>query len=143
MKRRAILALLAPALLLGACKENEKFTLPTIVTGKVTYEDGSPVEGAELRFSGSKRLSLSLTTVFDETVYTDASGRYSVSHVVPKECDFVEIAMSEGSSWEPNPVYGHIIYLSIEGVYRVGGIRTIPYPSYGKTTTVDYQLRKR
>jgi len=144
MKRREVLTLLAPALLLGACKESEKFTLPTIVTGKVTYEDGSPVEGAELRFSGLKRHSLTnISLVFEETVYTDASGKYSASHVIPKERDFVEIKMSEGSFDEPTPAYGYDVYLLVDGVYRRGLTYMIPYGNYGKTTTVDYELRKK
>ncbi len=144
MKRRQLLKLIVPTLLVGACKDNEKFTLPTIVIGKVTYEYGSPVEGVKLRFSGKKQRNLTnILLVFEETVYTDAAGQYSASHVVPKECDFVEIVTEEGSLDEPLSTYGYDIYLFVDGVYKMQtSAYMIPYSSYGKTTTLDYQLRK-
>lgn len=86
---------------------------------------------------------MSAASVFDETVYTDPSGLYKVSHVVPKECDFVKIKMSEGSFFEPTPAYGYDVYLLVDEVYCKTLTYMVPYPDYGKTTIIDYQLRKK
>ncbi len=146
MKRRQLLKLLglAPPLLLAACKDDFPST-PTIATGKVVFEDDSPVQGVILRLTGSIRQGLTLIDSFVRiTTDTNQEGIYTLSQIVPKGTDLVEIIVDGGSFDEPNPGYGYRPYIFVDGSYlQMSAPYKIPYFNYGKTITFNFQLRKQ
>lgn len=138
-----LLSLAPPLLLASSCKE--KFpSIPTIVTGRVVDENDIPVERVRLQLDGIKRTGVSATTTFSITADTDEDGIYTLSQIVPKETDKVAILMDAGFLEEPNGSYGYIPYIQIDGVYESVAVpHRIPASNYGKTTTINYQLRKQ
>lgn len=134
-----------PTMFLYSCKDNFP-TDPTVITGTVIGEDDLPVKGVKIRLAGSKRKGLSLLDTFDPVISTtDSAGRYTLSQVIPKETDIVDILIVDGSSDAPNASDGYVAYLEIDGSYRElsGSDYQIPYGKYGKTVTINYQLRKK
>ena len=138
MKRRQTLRLLALLpVWLGACKG--KFpSAPTVVIGKVVDENGLPAEGIELTLVGNKKKGVSPIPTFNERTETDSDGKYILSHVVSSTTDFVVFDISTSNKYIP--------YLDKDqdGQYEIlGASLTIQPEEYGKTNTINIQIRKQ
>ena len=98
MRRRQSLRLLGllPAWL-AACKS--KFpNAPTVITGKVVDKDGLPMKGVELALTGDRKKGLILLPTFREEVVSDEKGMYSVSSVITKSTDLVQLSIGDGNT---------------------------------------------
>ena len=145
MKRRKMLRLLglAPPVFLVSCRDAKVPSAPTIVIGKVIDENDMPIEGASIRMYGIKQQGLSGTGTFSIDTLTGKDGNYTLSYVVPRGTDFVNVS-AEGSSTVTEKT--HFIYAQKNGI----GSNVIPASDaelrggdYGKTTTVNFQYKKR
>lgn len=135
MKRRQTLRLLGSLpIWLAACKG--KFpSAPTVVTGKVVDENGLPAEGIELTLVGNKKKGVSPIPTFDERTKTDSDGKYTLSHVVSSNTDFVVFRIDTGTQYIP--------YIERDGQYEIlGSSIIIQQKNYGKTKTINLQVRK-
>ena len=97
MKRRKMLQLLGlapPAWLLSSCHEK----LPksaTVVTGKIIDDNGAPLENVGVKLLGLANKFPSVTVTFENEVLTNKDGAFSISIVVPRKTDFVQIIFYE------------------------------------------------
>jgi hypothetical protein len=140
MKRRQVLRLLgmAPPVFLVSCRDSKVPSAPTIVTGKVTDENDMPIEGVLIRMYGTKRQGLSGVGTFDTEGLTDKDGNYTLSYVVPRGTDFVNIRSTASSAINDQT-------LRID-IYKNGlaiGGSELQWGEYGKTTTINFQYIKR
>jgi hypothetical protein len=144
MKRRQMLRLLglAPPVYLVSCKVKFPST-PTIVVGKMIDENDMPIEGALIRMSGSKRQGLSATGTFSIDTLTGKDGNYTLSYVIPRGTDFVNIS-PVGSSTINDQTHYTYVQKNDTGLYvQLGGDPQLFEMDYGKTATINFQYKKR
>jgi hypothetical protein len=145
MERRKLLKLLGsvpPLLVLSSCTDPKVPNTPTIVVGSVMDGDNIPLEGISLFMSGYKRVGLSGTGTFDTEVTTDKNGKFTLSYVVPRGTDAVTI-QALGS--DTITFFTHQIYCQMDGTgpYKLMSSTEFRSGSYGKTTTINFQFKKR
>ncbi len=147
MKRRQllqILGLIPPALLAASCKEKLPST-PTIVTGKVIDENGLPLAEAGLDLAGIKWDFVTPTTTKGVTKESDKDGFYELSLIVPEGTDELSLAPYSTKKVPLNIGVGDFVaYLYIDQVStKMTAPYTIPRSDWGKTTTLNFQFKRR
>lgn len=142
MKRRSFiwyLGILPSLFFVFSCKKYKFPTTPTVIKGKVIDQDGLPVKGLDFVFGGTEGIPGKVT--FSSNTFTDSEGNFSFSQIIPKETDQASITPI-GSEYNLSYSYS-LFYLSDDGSFkRVTDPHYIGRGDYGKTTVVDYQLRK-
>ncbi|WP_149240749.1 hypothetical protein [Dyadobacter sp. 32] len=145
MKRRQMLRLLglAPPVFLVSCRDSKVPSAPTIVTGKVTDEHDMPIEGALIRMFGTKRQGLSGVGTFSTEGLTHKDGNYTLSYVVPRGTDFVNVS-PKGTSTINDQTHDYSVQMNGVGSYvQLGSSPVLHWGDYGKTTTINFQYKKR
>ncbi len=146
MKRRQLLKLLglAPPLWLAACKDKLPST-PTVVKGKIIDENGKPLEGAGLRLSGTDVKGFAGAETFSITAESDKDGGYKLSQLIPKNTDRISILPMHTDKVPLNIGVGDFVSYQLKNsIYdKVTAPHDIPRSSWGKTTIINYQFKKR
>ena len=145
MKRRKMLRLLglAPPVFLVSCRDAKVPSAPTIATGKVIDENDMPIEGVLLRMYGLKRQGLSATGTFSIDTLTGKDGNYTLSYVVPRGTDFVNVSL-EGTSTINYQTHDYYVQRNGTGLYVTLGTKPeLLWEDYGKKTTINFHYKKR
>lgn len=144
MKRASIfsLYLLSFSLILISC-EQKLPNVTTIVTGKVVDEQGKPVEGVVFQLNGLKKKGISPIPTFDAYSTTDSTGRFEIAHLITKETEQVYLDPASSTLYDLQRDYIFFYVLDDGSTSRVTASLRIPSDRYGKTTTVNYLMRKR
>jgi hypothetical protein len=146
MERRKMLKLLGlfPSLfLLSSCIDPKVPSTPTIVIGTVIDGDNMPMEGISLLMSGFKQSGVSSVNPFRAEATTDKNGKFTLSYVIPRGTDIVSI-QALGSDIITDKT--HQIYYQMDGTGTYTLMASPPEiksGSYGKTTTINFQFKKR
>jgi hypothetical protein len=100
-------------------------------------------EGALIRMFGAKRQGLSATGTFSIDTVTDKDGDYTLSYVVPRGTDFVNVS-AEGTSIINDQTHDYSVQMNGVGSYvQLGSSPGLDWGDYGKTTTINFQYKKR
>lgn len=145
MDRREALRLLGliPSSLLFSCENNFPNT-PTIITGKVSDENGDPVKGILISFWGSRRSGIKSPLTFTEQIATNEMGLYQLSAIIPDSTDSTGVAVEEINPDDPNAPFPYLAYSFSNGIASIPGTAfSVPTNKYGSTITLDFLLRKR
>ena len=131
-----------------------------IVTGKVVDEYDKPIKGFALNMYGTDNKFFRVDITFNTNSLTDTNGMYRLWQVIPDETDIIDIDMTQGAEFIAGGIltnsrgealsdsFGILdcaIYFQLDSSYREisGSDYTIPSSDYGKTITLNYQLRKK
>lgn len=126
---------------LAGCKEKLPST-PTIVTGKIVDENNQPMSGIIFELYGIDQTGiLKQRETFNIKSESDKDGKYEVSVLIPNTTNWVTFRIS--------PMNTLRIFNNYQTFYLNGLIYEpfqdkveIQREKYGKTTTINFQLRK-
>ncbi len=146
MKRRKFLLSLGllPMLLQAASCKKRFPDAATIIKGRITDEQGNPVEGIRMVLAGTKPSSFSKTVTFEVRDDSDHNGEYLLSHVITKgsKTRVVDLFYEHNFDLPFSPTsYGLYTVEDNKLVEQAIGFYIIGSDKYGKTTTINLHFK--
>lgn len=126
---------------LAGCKEKLPST-PTIVTGKIVDENNQPMSGIIFELYGIDQTGiLKRHETFNIKSESDKDGKYEVSVLIPNTTNQVTFRIS---AMNPLRIFNNYQTFYLNGlIYEpFQDDVEIQREKYGKTTTINFQLRK-
>ncbi len=138
MKQRQILHPEPPERVLGII-DKDSFAVPTIVTGKVLDEKGTPAIGTKVSFFGRESKKSGVYITFDIVQSIGIDGSYKIATIIPRKTESVILRIEFSD-------YNFFLYtfdIKVNGRLnsKTNSVK-ISAERYGKETVVDFQLRR-